>query len=42
MHNTLLSIVVHLVVVNFCYCVLVCKTISFRKCDYRYRDILDN
>ena len=32
-------------IVNFYYCVLtvlICKTITFRKCDYRYQDILDN
>ena len=48
-HNTLLSIVTHLVgstfldAVNFCYCVhtvLICKKITFRKCDYRYRQEL--
>ena len=44
--HTSFSIVTHLDGrVNFCYCVLtalICKTITFRKCDYRYRDILDN
>ena len=32
-------------IVNFYYCVLtalICKTITFCKCDYQYRDILDN
>ena len=31
--------------VNFSYCVLtalLCETITFCKCDNRYRDILDN
>ena len=50
MHNTLFSIVTHLggsvlFIVNFCYCLLTafkCKTFTFCKCDYRYRDVLDN
>ena len=50
MHNTLFIIVIHLVgtnffIVNFCYfilTVLIWETITFHKCVYRYRDILDN
>ena len=46
MHNTLFIIVGHLDGSAFLsYCVLtalICKTISFCKCDYRYQEILDN
>jgi len=53
MHNTLFIIVAHLnggafirkLILKFSYSVLtalVCAKITFCKCDYRYRDILDN
>jgi len=53
MHNILFIIVAHLdggafirkLLVKFSYCVLtvlICEKITFCKCDYKYRDILDN